>query len=107
MSPAPTIHIWSVANPEVFKVIRTTHKNGITLLTFSRDASLILSVGMDRYFSLQVTSWKSEEILAVRNSGPSQIFDVQFNPYNRYEFTTCGLKNITVWEVNGRNILRK
>lgn len=104
---SPTVHIWSVANPEAFKVVRTTHKNGVALLAFSRDASLLVSVGMDRHFSIQLTAWKTEEVLAMRNSGPAQIFDVQFNPYNRYEFVTCGLRNITVWEVDGRNLLRK
>lgn len=35
------------------------------------------------------------------------MFDVCFNPYNRNEFVTCGTSDITVWELNGRNILRK
>lgn len=38
-------------------------------MAFSSQSSLIVSVGMDINFSLQVTNWKTEEVLAVRNSG--------------------------------------
>jgi hypothetical protein len=49
-----------------------------------------MSIGMDKNFSLQVTNWKTEEILAVRNSGNEPIFDMIINPYNNYEFVTAG-----------------
>ncbi|KAL4455920.1 hypothetical protein ABPG73_008674 [Tetrahymena malaccensis] len=106
-SSKPTIHVWNVLNCEPFKILSTFHKNGIINMAFSNQSSLIVSVGMDINFSLQVTNWKTEEIIALRNSGQYHIFDVCFNPYNRYEFVTCGTQNITVWEMNGRNILRK
>lgn len=30
-----------------------------------------------------------------------------FIMFYRYEFASCGLKNITLWEMSGRNLLRK
>ena len=59
----PTIHVWSVANPETFKILRTHHSNSIIHLAFSRDASLIVSIGMDKFFSIQITNWKNEDVL--------------------------------------------
>lgn len=29
-----------------------------------------------------------------------------FNPYNRYEFATCGYSNVTIWSLQGRNLIR-
>jgi WD40 repeat protein len=67
----------------------------------------IYHVIITRFFSIQVTSWKNQEVLAFRNTGPFAIFDVSFNPYNKYEFATSGVQNITFWEVSARNLLRK
>ena len=53
-------------------------------LAFSRDASLLLSIGFDPTYSIQVTNWKTEEIVCIRNSGPYLILDVVFDPYNKY-----------------------
>ncbi|EGR29518.1 PH domain protein [Ichthyophthirius multifiliis] len=103
----PSIHIWNVLNCEPLKILPTFHKNGIVTIAFSQNSSIIVSIGMDINFSIQVTNWKTEEIIALRNSGQYHIFDVCFNPYNKYELVTCGTQNITVWELNGRNLLRK
>lgn len=48
----PSIHVWNVVNCEPFKIMPTTHKNGIIHLAFSKDSSLIVSIGMDINFSI-------------------------------------------------------
>lgn len=70
-SHSPKIHVWNVFNPEPFKVLKTYHKNGIIHITFSRDrdSSLLISVGVDVQFSIQVMNWKTEEIVGIRNTG--------------------------------------
>lgn len=98
-APKPCIHVWNVFNTEPFKILKTNHKNGIYDLVFSRDSSLIVSIGIDENYSIQVTNWKTEVIVAFRNSGTFPIYGVIFNPYNRYEFATCGYQNVTVWSV--------
>lgn len=57
--------------------------------------------------SLQVTNWKSEEVIAFRNTDSQFSADVIFNSYDKYEFATCGYQNISVWQVNGRSLIRK
>ncbi|CAD8183513.1 unnamed protein product [Paramecium pentaurelia] len=105
-APRPCIHVWNVFNTEPVKIIRTNHKNGIYDLVFSRDSLFIVSIGIDETYSIQVTSWKNETIIAFRNSGTFPICCVMFNPYNRYEFATCGYQNITIWSLQGRNLIR-
>jgi hypothetical protein len=33
--------------------------------------------------------------------------DIIFNPYNCNEITTCGPYNVTVWNLEGRSMIRK
>ncbi len=106
-SPSPCIHVWSVVNLEPFKVLQTFHKDGILHVKFSNDGAFLVSVGADPLFSIQIINWKTEETLVFRNTGTSPIFDIIFNPYNKYEFTTVGHHNVTVWELQGRSIIRK
>jgi len=44
--------------------------------------------------------------VALRNCGKEPIFDIVINPYNKYEFVTAGYKNVSTWEINGKNLLR-
>lgn len=53
-----------------------------------------------------MTNWRTEEIIAIRNTGQNPIFDLTINPYNKYEFVTVGYQNISIWEISGRNLLR-
>jgi len=106
-SPVPSIHIWSIVNLEPFKVIQTFHRDGIQHLKFSNDGVFLISISVDTFFSIQVINWKTEETVVFRNTGTFPIFDVLFNPYNKYEFTTVGPHNITIWELQGRSLTRK
>lgn len=57
--------------------------------------------------SIQVTNWKSEEIVAFRFTGfNSPIADIVMNPYNKYEFATCGYKEISIWSIQGMTMER-
>lgn len=49
-----------------------------------------MSIGIDNFFSIEVTNWKTEEILAFRNTGNNYILDVVFNRSNIYELATSG-----------------
>lgn len=37
---------------EPLKILRTNHKHGIYDLVFSRDSSLIVSIGIDEFYSI-------------------------------------------------------
>jgi WD40 repeat protein len=82
--------LWNIFNTEPLKVLRTNHRNGIYDMMFSRDSSFIVSIGIDENYSIQVTNWRTESIVAFRNSSAFPICGVDFNPYDRYELATCG-----------------
>ena len=52
----PKLHIWSIVSFEPLNVLKTQHKGGISQCTFSHDGNFIATVGMDTYFSLQITN---------------------------------------------------
>ena len=106
-SPNPCIHVWSILNLEPFKVLQTFHKDGILHLKFSNDGAFLISISVDTFFSIQLFNWKTEETIVYRNTSNCPIFDVIFNPYNKYEFTTVGHHNIAIWELQGRSLTRK
>jgi WD40 repeat protein len=48
----PHLHIWSIVSLEPLNIIKTYHKNGISQCAFSQDGNFIVSVGMDKQFSM-------------------------------------------------------
>lgn len=76
-------------------------------MEFSRDGELLVSIGMDKYFSIQVTNWKTEDIRCFRNQGQEPIFEVKFNPFDSRQLVTSGFENITFWKVDFRSLLRE
>ena len=68
---------------ETLAILKTSHKGGILHLAFSGDGSVLISIGMDKTFSLQVFQWEQQRTLAFRNTGYYPIFAVKFNPYDK------------------------
>lgn len=50
----PTIHVWSAKTLETLSILKTSHKGGVLHLAFSGDGQLLISIGMDKTFSIQV-----------------------------------------------------
>jgi len=75
---------------ETLIILETSHKGGVLHLTFSTDGQKIISIGMDRTFSIQIFIWKQARSLAYRNTGYNPIFGLKFNPYDDSVFITCG-----------------
>jgi hypothetical protein len=75
---------------ETLVVLHTAHKGGVLHLTFSTDGRKLISIGMDRTFSLEIFNWKQNRSIAFRNTGYYPIFGIKFNPYDDTCFYTCG-----------------
>ena len=78
----PTIHLWDAATLETCCVLQTAHSNGVLHLAFSATGDKLISIGMDRTYSIQVFQWEQERTLAFRNLGYFPVFAVKFDPYN-------------------------
>ena len=48
----PYIHVWDAQSRETLVVLETSHKGGILHIVFSNDGEKIISIGMDRTFSI-------------------------------------------------------
>lgn len=103
----PSIHIWNIRDCLPMHIIQTDHGAGIINLAFSSDGSFMISLGMDKYFSIQVTDWKMEEKIAFRNSSQNPLIDIVVNPTNKYEFATCGFHKVQIWQIVGKSLLVK
>lgn len=106
-SDNPCIHIWETRDCSPLKVIKTEHGAGIINLAWSSDGTFLISLGMDKFFSIQVTDWEMEEKIAFRNSSQSPLIDVVVNPYDKYEFATCGFHKVQIWRIVGKTLLVK
>lgn len=92
---------------EALRVIKTYHANGVAKLAVSKCGSYIGSIGMDSNYSVQVTNWITDEIVAFSHTSPLPIFDLMFNPYDKSTLVTAGYANLTVWSVHSRNLVKR
>lgn len=100
----PFIHVWDAQSMETLVVMLTAHKGGVLHLVFSTDGTKIVSIGMDRTFSLQIFNWKQGRSIAYRNTGYFPIFGIKFNPYDDTNFITCGYQHLCEWRIQGSQL---
>lgn len=48
----PDVHVWDAQTLETEAVLNTSHKGGVLQLSFSNDGEKLVSIGMDRTFSI-------------------------------------------------------
>jgi WD40 repeat protein len=89
---------------ETLVVLRTAHKGGVLHLTFSTDGRKLISIGMDRTFSIQIFRWRQQRSIAFRNTGYYPIFGIRFNPYDDSCFYTCGYQHLAEWRIKGSHL---
>ena len=69
----PSIHVWSVLDLAPLSIVKTQHTNGVINMQFSFDGFLLISISVDKVFSIQATNWRNEEIICFRNSSSEPI----------------------------------
>lgn len=73
-------------------------------LAFSKDGKKLVSIGMDRTFSIQVFNWEQGRTLAFRNIGYLPIFALKFDPYDSNRFITSGYEHMACWKLTGSHL---
>lgn len=97
----PFIHVWDAQSMETLVVMLSSHKGGVLHLVFSTEGSKLVSVGMDRTFSLQIFNWRQGRCIAFRNTGYFPIMGIKFDPFDDNTFITCGYQHMCEWRING------
>lgn len=100
----PKIHIWSAISCNCIVMLDTFHEEGILNMAFSYDGFYLISVGLDRCFSIQIADWRSNNVIAHRFTASEPILDIAVNPYDRNKFATCGFRKVQIWELKGRSL---
>lgn len=101
---SPTIHIWDAQTFETVRVLETAHKGGVLHLTFSKDGHKLVSIGMDRTFSIQIFNWEQNRTIAFRNLGYLPVFAIKFDPYDNNRFITSGYEHMACWKITGSHL---
>ena len=60
------IHIWDPMTREYIVKLRTAHETGVSIIDFSSDGDLLLSLGSGKQ-SLQIFNWAQEREIAFRH----------------------------------------
>lgn len=102
-----SIDIWQASSFNRLAVVNTGHSQAINCLKFSSDGSFIGSVGVDQYFSIQITKWSTGTVVGFRNTSNKPIIEFEFNPTDKYQFATGTYNSISLWFIGNRSIILK
>lgn len=101
------IDVWEVENYNRLSCIITGHQTAVNCLKFSHDGIFIGSIGVDEHFSVQVSEWETGQVVAFRNTSKRPIIDLEFNPRDKYEFSTGAYNCISTWIIKNGSIILK
>jgi WD40 repeat protein len=98
------IYLWNYQTLQTINKIRTLHFGGIVNMVFSYDGKYLASVGMNNVFSIQITDWKLERIIAFRSITNKYVLDIRFDPCNHLNLVICGDNFIEYLKIKGSNL---
>ncbi|GMH75277.1 hypothetical protein TrLO_g13994 [Triparma laevis f. longispina] len=105
IGPVPTIVVWDSVTGETVKVLSGFHKRSVSQLEFSSDGKLLASAGNDDNHSIAVYDWMAGVIKCSTFGGMRKVLGLAFCPGEK--LLQVGLKHITFWEIEGKNMLYK
>ena len=111
------IHVWdaSVEKPALKCVLPRLHKEGVCLLSFSKDGQYLASVGMDAEHTMAVWHWASGTLLASSKVDSSVVYDIAWAPRQftaghardtSMSIAVCGTKFIREYTMKARGGVR-
>eukprot|EP01042_Synura_sphagnicola_P001496 gene1496-1726_t len=99
----PVIRVWNSTTMETQVVIEGYHRKAISHLCFSSDGRLLGTVGLDRFHSIAVYDWRSQQVLSCAQSFSAKCFFLSFSPSGD-SIVQGGKEVIRFWELDGLNI---
>lgn len=101
----PEIHVWDAETMESIVIMKSAHRGGVLHLRFSTDGQQLVSIGMDKTFSIEVFMWSQGRSIAYRNTGYNPILGIQFNPYEDAQIISCGYQHFCIWTMVGQHLI--
>ncbi|KAK9703689.1 Echinoderm microtubule-associated protein-like 5 [Basidiobolus ranarum] len=107
------VHIWETKNPEnppivTLKCGSGTIYKGVVAVTFSPDGKYLVAICKDKDHTIEIFDWKASTEPFTSTSGHSDlVLDIVFNPFDKTEFATFGVKHIKFWNFDeSKRVLR-
>jgi WD40 repeat protein len=107
----PVIRIWDATTKETLSILSGLHKStqGVCSLGFSSSGKLLISVGLDKMYTVGVWRWKEGTLVSSASAGhyPNRIFRAMFRPDSDTTFVAVGFKHVSFWSVAGSELVKK
>ena len=103
MGEIAPIRVWESESLKTVAIIEGFHRKAISHLKFSPNGQLLVSVGQDRYHSIAVYNWRSQQIVAHCPGFTMKSLFIDFHPLGT-GLIQCGNDIIRFWELDDRNI---
>jgi WD40 repeat protein len=105
----PYICVWDSITTETVSILQKGHDRGVSVVNFSGNGELLVSVGQDDHNVLNVWKWKEGKIVATSRGHTDKVLDAQFNPHVRggTALVSCGVKHIKFWKLCGNTLAPK
>ena len=103
--PNPVVYVWDVATLQVQHAFRG-HSQGIAHLAFSRDSTLLASVGKDASHTVMVHSLETGLRVGQQRGDNNLILGLDWSP-NGPTFMTVGVRHAMVWSVTPGGLTRR
>lgn len=98
------IYVWDFKTLQTLFKIRTLHSGGILNMTFSYDGKYLASVGMNNVFSVQISDWSLERVIAFSSVTNRPVLDIRFDPCDHLNLAICGDNFIEFLKIKGSNL---
>ncbi|CAF0889090.1 unnamed protein product [Brachionus calyciflorus] len=104
---SPQILVWDSNTLQTTSILKGGHTDGIGILAFDKTGQKLASCGIDQDSTIIVWDWKKGKILAKSTGHQERVFDLQFNPYVENSLISCGVKQISFWNLIGNTLQKK
>ncbi|XP_070707121.1 cilia- and flagella-associated protein 44 [Pempheris klunzingeri] len=95
----PNIIVYEYPSLQPCRILRGGTERAYTCVDFSRDGSLLASVGSAPDYMLTVWDWMQEKITLNCKATSQEVYRVSFSPYNPELLTTSGYEHIKFWRM--------
>ncbi len=107
----PVIHVWDATSKETKSILSGLHKStqGVCSLGFSSSGKLLVSVGLDKNYTIGVWRWQEGSLIAsaTADNYPNRVFRAMFRPDSDTSFVSVGFKHVKFWSVAGLELIKK
>ena len=106
LGKTPRIIVWNAETTEAVQTLQGFHHRAVSLLQFSRDGRMLVSVGADNDHSIAIYDWQNGSIQSSCKGDPQKVLAIDFTP-DCQGIVQAGVNHVKFHQLRGRNIVTK